>query len=189
MRLEPISSLADLVFKAGKNHYYKQLATLGVEYIGGNTPKTFEEAMELLCKYARDYPTCYNVCAAVNERRNYVKEDPKPAPAVVAPQPATPKTVGEKLARGCYDEIVAELKKKDSDEQWTNLWQSIERTTVDRSTGDQERARLLAEQERLMDERLIVERIRIAEENDFYSRPTAYSYHDWDYYSNESTYS
>ena len=125
MRLDPISSLADLAFKAIANKYYKQLAVISAQYlVVGSKPITFEDAMTALSKLRIEYgvTTCKAVCDEINERRKYVKEDPIPAPpaaAVIAPEPA--KTVEQ--------EVMEKLKKKGMTEQeemsWKQFWESV----------------------------------------------------------------
>ena len=130
MRLDPITSLADLEFKAKTNKYYKQLAILGAEYmyIVGTKPPSFEEAMDGLCKIAKEHNpnSCGSICATVNEVRNRVKEDVPPRPPIVAPvEPAKSKRASDMLDAGLYADVIVELKKNLNNEAWAQLFTTI----------------------------------------------------------------
>jgi len=93
MNLNPVSSIADLVFKAKTNPYYRQLAVLTSKYMGSIdswrryrgkeiTEKQYDDAIKNLSFYVLPMPkknlndvlTCDNVCQTLNDLRYSVME-------------------------------------------------------------------------------------------------------------------
>jgi hypothetical protein len=81
MTIDKVTSLADLAFKAKTNKYYKKLAIIAAEYLGGYfEQKTYEYAINTLYRVARfnDPNSCLSVVNAINNLRNRVEENPDP---------------------------------------------------------------------------------------------------------------
>jgi CBS domain-containing protein len=85
MFLEKITSLADLVFKAKTNKYYKKLAIMTAQWLGYDNQATYEIAMNTLYKVAllQGEKGCLPVVDAVNNLRCEVYEDPEPVAAPI----------------------------------------------------------------------------------------------------------
>jgi hypothetical protein len=82
MTLERITSLADLVFKAKTNKYYKQLAIISARHLDiSEHPETYEQAIIIIAKVTLKHnpDSCSDVVDAINSYRYDVKED-RPAP-------------------------------------------------------------------------------------------------------------
>ena len=77
MTIPPVTSLADLEFKAKKSVYYKQLAVLGVQRIGYCGIKTYPSAIKRLHRIAveRDGSTCDVVVYDINICCNRIKRE------------------------------------------------------------------------------------------------------------------
>ena len=87
MNLEKITSLADLVFKAKTNKYYKQLAIIAARHFvstadGDEIPETYEQSIIVIAKVTleNDPNSCSDVVDAINCYRYDVKEDRPPTP-------------------------------------------------------------------------------------------------------------
>ena len=79
MTLDKITSLADLVFRAKTNKYYKKLAIMTAEWIGYTRQTTYEIALNSLYKVAAiGEAGCQPVVNAVNNLRSDLQEDPEP---------------------------------------------------------------------------------------------------------------
>lgn len=80
MILSRVTSLADLVFKAKTNKYYKILAIITAEYLEGSLKqKTYENAMNTLYRVARTHnpDTCFDIVETINSFRDKVEKDPE----------------------------------------------------------------------------------------------------------------
>ena len=80
MTLDKITSLADLVFRAKTNKYYKKLAIMTAEWLGYTRQTTYEIALNTLYKVAatQGEAGCQPVVNAVNNLRSDLQEDPEP---------------------------------------------------------------------------------------------------------------
>jgi hypothetical protein len=80
MTLDKVTSLADLVFKAKTNKYYKKLAIMTVEWLGYGNQTTYEIALNSLYKVAANQGDsgCQPVVNAINNLRRDVQEDLEP---------------------------------------------------------------------------------------------------------------
>ena len=80
MTLDKITSLADLVFRAKTNKYYKKLAIMTAEWLGYTRQTTYEIALNTLYKVAatQGEAGCQPVVNAVNNLRSDLQEDLEP---------------------------------------------------------------------------------------------------------------
>jgi len=76
MIIGPVTSLADLEFKARTNKYYKQLAILGCDRIGYNI-SNYERVMKRLhwCSVHWGYPSCEPIIQEINFCCNLIVEE------------------------------------------------------------------------------------------------------------------
>lgn len=120
MKLDAVTSLADLAFKAKTNKYYQQLTIIVYRYLISGTPPLggWSEALESLNNYSIHCSPndCKEVVQYTNDLRIRVKEEKPPAPVVAPTAPATVPAGGFSPAvdeaSQKFQNIVAELKKK-----------------------------------------------------------------------------
>ena len=151
MTLDKVTSLADLVFKAKTNKYYRQLAVIASAYLRGNSlyriqgrpvkDEAYAEALELLVRHYKDdgYEDCSTVVQRLNELRGEVVKEPEPKPEV-KPEVVEVATATAALKKSMGEKIIAELKKKNLKAKTKTVRRGVRSSTVSRSTVTRTRA-------------------------------------------------
>lgn len=117
MTLDRVTSLADLVFRAKTNKYYKKLAIITAEWLGYNCQTTYEIALNSLYKVAatQGEAGCQPVVNAVNNLRSDIQEDPEPVAVPI---------VDESIKKEKDEQL---LKKKEEAKESVSNWVTWER--------------------------------------------------------------